>query len=106
MALSTALTGIFLFLFTTAKNESAILGWNCATSLTQNAMVSLSGHGGFLYRLTIFEVFQYGVLYAYTPGACLADLERYRKTLTTIEFSCRGVPSVRVNFRTIKGAAH
>ncbi|EJU02774.1 MFS general substrate transporter, partial [Dacryopinax primogenitus] len=47
MALSTVLSGLFLFLFTTAKTEPAILGWNCATSLTENAM--------------------YGVLYAYTP---------------------------------------
>ncbi|KAI0027720.1 major facilitator superfamily domain-containing protein [Vararia minispora EC-137] len=47
MALSTALNGIFLFLFTTATSQSAILGYNCASSLTANAM--------------------YGVLYAYTP---------------------------------------
>ncbi|KZO91869.1 MFS general substrate transporter [Calocera viscosa TUFC12733] len=47
MAISTLLSGLFLFLFTTAKTEAAILGWNCATSLVENAM--------------------YGVLYAYTP---------------------------------------
>lgn len=47
MASSTCLTGIFLFLFTQAKNEAGVLGFNCATALTQNAM--------------------YGVLYAYTP---------------------------------------
>ncbi|KZT51811.1 MFS general substrate transporter [Calocera cornea HHB12733] len=47
MALSTALTGVFLFLFTTSRNSEGILGWNCALSLTQDIM--------------------YGVLYAYTP---------------------------------------
>ncbi|KAG5650791.1 hypothetical protein H0H81_011042 [Sphagnurus paluster] len=47
MAVATALTGIFLFLFTTSKNDAAVLGFSCASGLTQNAM--------------------YGVLYAYTP---------------------------------------
>ncbi|KAJ3782561.1 MFS general substrate transporter [Lentinula aff. detonsa] len=47
MAVSTALTGIFLFLFTTSTKEADILAYSCVTSLTQNAM--------------------YGVLYAYTP---------------------------------------
>ncbi|KAF8622867.1 hypothetical protein AX15_006707 [Amanita polypyramis BW_CC] len=47
MAISTALSGIFLFLFTTSKTNAAVLGFSCVTSLTENAM--------------------YGVLYAYTP---------------------------------------
>ncbi|KAK6345525.1 hypothetical protein TWF718_007438 [Orbilia javanica] len=47
MCIATALTGIFLFLSTTAKTSSALLGWNCAYSVTSNAM--------------------YGILYAYTP---------------------------------------
>ncbi|KAF8896637.1 major facilitator superfamily domain-containing protein [Infundibulicybe gibba] len=47
MAVSTLLTGIFLFLFTTSTTEAAVLGYSCASGLTQNAM--------------------YGVLYAYTP---------------------------------------
>ncbi|RDB25575.1 putative MFS-type transporter PB1E7.08c [Hypsizygus marmoreus] len=47
MAVSTLLTGIFLFLFTTSTTEAAVLGFSCASGLTQNAM--------------------YGVLYAYTP---------------------------------------
>ncbi|KAG9124963.1 hypothetical protein FRC07_009555, partial [Ceratobasidium sp. 392] len=38
MASSTCLTGIFLFLFTQAKNEAGVLGFNCASALTQNAM--------------------------------------------------------------------
>lgn len=50
MALFTVLTGIFLFLFTTAGNASAVLGWNCAVSLTQNAMYAV------LYAIT-YEVF-------------------------------------------------
>ncbi|KIL61498.1 hypothetical protein M378DRAFT_109281 [Amanita muscaria Koide BX008] len=47
LAISTGLTGIFLYLFTTSNSQAAILGYSCATSVTQNAM--------------------YGVLYAYTP---------------------------------------
>ncbi|EPQ27410.1 uncharacterized protein PFL1_04948 [Pseudozyma flocculosa PF-1] len=47
MALGTLLTGIFLFAFTTAKTNGAVLGFNCVTALTQNIM--------------------YGVLYSWTP---------------------------------------
>ncbi|KAG7098330.1 hypothetical protein E1B28_000291 [Marasmius oreades] len=47
MAVSTALTGVFLFLFTTSKSHAAVLGYSCASGFTENAM--------------------YGVLYAYTP---------------------------------------
>ena len=50
MAFFTALTGVFLFLFTTAKTSNAVLGWNCAASLTQNAMYAI------LYAIT-YEVF-------------------------------------------------
>jgi hypothetical protein len=35
MALSTLLTGIFLFLFTTSKTNAAVLGFSCASGLTQ-----------------------------------------------------------------------
>ncbi|KAL5507126.1 hypothetical protein ACEPAH_6582 [Sanghuangporus vaninii] len=47
LAVSTALSSVFLFLFTTATDEASNLGYSCATTLTQNAM--------------------FGVLYAYTP---------------------------------------
>ncbi|KAF9254047.1 MFS general substrate transporter [Marasmius fiardii PR-910] len=47
MAISTALTGVFLFLFTTSNTQKAVLGYSLASGFTQNAM--------------------YGVLYAYTP---------------------------------------
>ncbi|KAF5371452.1 hypothetical protein D9757_009971 [Collybiopsis confluens] len=47
MAVSTVLTGVFLFLFTTSTKSADVLAYSCVTSLTQNAM--------------------YGVLYAYTP---------------------------------------
>lgn len=47
LAVSTMLTGLFLFVFTTSKTSAAVLGYSCASGLTQNAM--------------------YGVLYAYTP---------------------------------------
>ncbi|PWY99427.1 MFS general substrate transporter [Testicularia cyperi] len=47
LAIGTILTGVFLFLFTTASNEAAVLAWNCVTAVTQNIM--------------------YGVLYCLTP---------------------------------------
>ncbi|KAF3914385.1 hypothetical protein ABW21_db0201980 [Orbilia brochopaga] len=47
MSIFTVLTGVFLFLSTTSKSSNALLGWNCAYSVTSNAM--------------------YGILYAYTP---------------------------------------
>ena len=43
LAVSTVLTGLFLFLFTTSKTNAAYLGYSCASSLTQNA-VSLIIH--------------------------------------------------------------
>lgn len=47
LAISTALTGVFLFASTTAVTSNALLGWNCAYNLFSNIM--------------------YAVLYAYTP---------------------------------------
>ena len=47
LAVSTALTGVFLFASTTAITSNALLGWNCAYNLMANVM--------------------YAVLYAYTP---------------------------------------
>jgi len=35
MAVSTLLTGVFLFLFTTSQNQAAVLGYSCASGLTQ-----------------------------------------------------------------------
>lgn len=47
LALSTVLTGVFLFASTTALKSDALLGWNCAYSFVSNIM--------------------YAVLYSYTP---------------------------------------
>lgn len=47
LALSTALTGVFLYCSTTADTSNALLGWNCAYNFMSNIM--------------------YAVLYAYTP---------------------------------------
>lgn len=47
LAVSTTLTGVFLFASTTALSSNSLLGWNCAYSFTSNVM--------------------YAVLYAYTP---------------------------------------
>ncbi|KPI40437.1 putative MFS-type transporter [Cyphellophora attinorum] len=47
LAVSTALTGVFLYASTTATDSDSLLGWNCAYNFTSNIM--------------------YAVLYAYTP---------------------------------------
>lgn len=47
LAVSSALTGVFLYASTTALSSNALLGWNCAYNFTSNIM--------------------YAVLYAYTP---------------------------------------
>lgn len=47
LALSTTLTGVFLYASTTATSSNALLGWNCAYNFVSNIM--------------------YAVLYAYTP---------------------------------------
>lgn len=47
LAISTALTGAFLYASTTALNSNSLLGWNCAFNFFSNIM--------------------YAVLYAYTP---------------------------------------
>jgi len=47
LAISTVLTGVFLFASTTARSSAALLGWNCGYSFTSNVM--------------------YGVLYALSP---------------------------------------
>ncbi|KIK66850.1 hypothetical protein GYMLUDRAFT_69899 [Collybiopsis luxurians FD-317 M1] len=48
MAVSTTLTGVFLFLFTTSTKAEDVLAYSCVTSLTHYTQM-------------------YGVLYAYTP---------------------------------------
>ncbi|KAI0299667.1 MFS general substrate transporter [Multifurca ochricompacta] len=47
LAISTVLTGVFLFASTTARSSASLLGWNCGYSFTSNIM--------------------YGVLYAISP---------------------------------------
>lgn len=47
LAISTVLTGVFLFASTTATTSDSLLGWNCAYNFCSNVM--------------------YAVLYAYTP---------------------------------------
>ncbi|KAI9066823.1 MFS general substrate transporter [Trametes sanguinea] len=47
LAISTIITGVFLFASTTARTSNALLGWNCGFTFTSNVM--------------------YGVLYAVSP---------------------------------------
>ncbi|KAI0126944.1 major facilitator superfamily domain-containing protein [Xylariales sp. AK1849] len=49
LALSTVLTGVFLYCSTTATSSASLLGWNCAYNFTSNDKV------------------MYAVLYAFTP---------------------------------------
>lgn len=42
LGIGTLLTGVFLFLFTTAKTEGAVLGFNCAAAVVQNIMYGVS----------------------------------------------------------------
>ncbi|PPQ76608.1 hypothetical protein CVT26_012747 [Gymnopilus dilepis] len=55
MSIFTALTGVFLFLFTTSSSQAAVLGYTYATALTSGAIDK------------IWITKMYGVLYAYTP---------------------------------------
>lgn len=41
MAVSTLLTGVFIFLFSSTKEAHATLGFECVVSLTQNAMYGI-----------------------------------------------------------------
>lgn len=52
LAVSTILTGVFLFASTTALTSNSLLGWNCGFSFMSNVM--------------------YAVLYAYTPEGSIA----------------------------------
>lgn len=47
LAVSTILTGVFLYCSTTANSSASLLGWQCAYNFTSNIM--------------------YAVLYGYTP---------------------------------------
>ncbi|KAJ8583629.1 MFS general substrate transporter [Rhizopogon salebrosus TDB-379] len=64
LAVSTMLTGFFLFLFTTSKTTAAVLGYSCASGLTQNAVRVIYIELGVVVLILLQ---MYGVLYAYTP---------------------------------------
>ncbi|KAG6899182.1 hypothetical protein C0993_012608, partial [Termitomyces sp. T159_Od127] len=82
MAVSTGLTGIFLFLFTTSKTDNAVLGWSCA-----NAM--------------------YGVLYAYTPEVFPAPHRGTGDALASSFNRVTGLisPIIKIATTTASGAA-
>lgn len=44
LAVSTALTGVFLYASTTALDSNTLLGWNCGFSFASNVMVSFDHH--------------------------------------------------------------
>ncbi|KZV77351.1 MFS general substrate transporter [Peniophora sp. CONT] len=84
MAISTVLTGIFLFLFTTATNQAGVLGYNCASSLTTNAM--------------------YGVLYAYTPEVFPAPHRGTGDALASATNRIFGILAPVIKIATTSGA--
>ncbi|KAG5736013.1 hypothetical protein E4T56_gene18311 [Termitomyces sp. T112] len=87
MAVSTGLTGLFLFLFTTSKTDRAVLGWSCASGVTQNAM--------------------YGVLYAYTPEVFPAPHRGTGDALASSFNRVMGIlsPVIKIATTTATGAA-
>ncbi|VDB95858.1 unnamed protein product [Peniophora sp. CBMAI 1063] len=84
MALFTALTGVFLFLFTTATNQAGVLGYNCASTLTTNAM--------------------FGVLYAYTPEVFPAPHRGTGDGLASSTNRILGILAPVIKIATTKGA--
>ena len=71
MALATVLTGVFLFLFTTAKTPSQTSAYACVTSLTQNAVSSLALELGNDGVLTVFLDVRRGMYESYIHGMIL-----------------------------------
>lgn len=71
LALSTILTGVFLYASTTALDSNTLLGWNCGFSFASNVM--------------------YAVLYAYTPEVFLTKDRGTGNALTaTSKFDVKG----------------
>ncbi|KAG5643086.1 hypothetical protein DXG03_001581 [Asterophora parasitica] len=87
MAISTLLTGVFLFLFTTSRNEAAVLGFSCASGLTQNAM--------------------YGVLFAYTPEVFPAPQRGTGDAIASSFNRITGIlaPVIKIATTTVAGVA-
>lgn len=87
LAISTMLTGVFLFASTTALTSNALLGWNCAFNFMSNIM--------------------YAVLYAYTPEGLISSLayplySNIRAKLKTQSFPPKTVaPGTRSRHRLI-----
>ncbi|PPQ71063.1 hypothetical protein CVT26_011465 [Gymnopilus dilepis] len=69
MAVSTTLTGVFLFLFTTSNSQAAVLGYTCTTAVTSYVSYIILFCIIPYIRLVdeILHTKMYGVLYAYTP---------------------------------------
>ncbi|KZV77367.1 MFS general substrate transporter [Peniophora sp. CONT] len=84
MAVFTALTGVFLFLFTTATNQAGVLGYNCASTLTTNAM--------------------FGVLYAYTPEVFPAPHRGTGDGLASSTNRILGILAPVIKIATTRGA--
>jgi hypothetical protein len=63
LALSTILTGVFLYASTTALNSAALLGWNCAFNFTSNVMYAV-----------LYGYVKYGLAIIYSLRALLLTL--------------------------------
>ena len=77
LAVSTILTGVFLYLSTLAKTSNALLGWNCAFNFTSNIM--------------------YAVLYGYTPELFPTPQRGTGNALAAIANRIFGIMAVSVN---------
>ena len=62
MAISSVLTGVFLFAFTSVGTQAADLGFQCATAILGNFGKLL---GSILYARLTFK--EYAVMFAFTP---------------------------------------
>lgn len=81
LALSTILTGVFLYASTTALDSQSLLGWNCAFSFTSNVM--------------------YAVLYGFTPELFPTPQRGTGNALTATCNRIFGIMAVRSGYRVL-----
>ena len=82
LAVSTVLTGVFLYATTTAKTSDALLGWNCGYNFFANIM--------------------YAVLYAYTPEIFPTKDRGTGNALTASTNRIFGIMAVSTSSKSVK----
>lgn len=86
LAVSTVLTGVFLYASTTALTSNALLGWNCAFSFFSNVM--------------------YAVLYSFTPEIFPTKDRGTGNAITATANRIFGVMAVSLSTRTFDSYLH